>query len=359
MRIDSGTIGMESARRYTSSTVQYTRFALKDYSEGKTQSNPSLAGEEDAGETREEKQSLNNSVISLQERIDSMRNANVSLRSSADNTAMRFRYYTTRFIFHLLFGEEKTGKFLKEDMFLKDLQASPGTATATMEVSAMTLVSYTRESYFAETESVSFCANGKVTCADGRSISFNVEVGMSRSFYEYYKEEYSITQFKQVCDPLVINLDGDVAQLSDQKFFFDLDADGEKEEISTLGSGSGYLALDKNGDGVINDGSELFGPQSGDGFAELAEYDTDGDGWIDEDDEIWSKLKIWCRDENGEDILYTLREVGVGAICLQNVSTDFSLNNAENISQGYLRSTGIFLYENGEVGTVQHLDLVQ
>ena len=89
------------------------------------------------------------------------------------------------------------------------------------------------------------------------------------------------------------------------------------------------------------------------------EYDEDGDGWIDEDDAIWSRLKIWCKDENGRDILYTLRDKGVGAICLQNAATGFALNDEQNTSKGYIRSTGIFLYENGNVGTVQHLDLVQ
>ena len=168
-----------------------------------------------------------------------------------------------------------------------------------------------------------------------------------------------LQQRQQVCDPLVINFDQDVAELSDQTFFFDIDADGKKDEISMLNSGSGYLALDKNGDGTINDGNELFGPQSGDGFGDLAQYDEDGDGWIDEDDSVWDKLKIWCKDENGADILYTLKDKGVGAICLQKAATNFSLNDAQNNSKGYIRSTGIFLYENGMVGTIQHLDLVQ
>ena len=44
----------------------------------------------------------------------------------------------------------------------------------------------------------------------------------------------------------VINLDTDIASLSDQTFYFDIDADGELDEISQLGAGSGYLALDKN-----------------------------------------------------------------------------------------------------------------
>lgn len=97
---------------------------------------------------------------------------------------------------------------------------------------------------------------------------------MSRRFREETKIE-NITEIVDLTDPLVINLDGNIAGLSDQKFMFDIDADGEEESISYLQGGSGYLALDKNGDGVINDGSELFGTKSGDGFADLAEYDAD------------------------------------------------------------------------------------
>ena len=125
-------------------------------------------------------------------------------------------------------------------------------------------------------------------------------------------------------------------------------------------------SLDKNGDGIINDGSELFGTGNGDGFADLARYDEDGNGWIDENDSIWSKLKIWCKDENGNDVLYKLSDKGVGAICLQNVSTDFTLQGDRkaqdgttnaNATNAVVRKTGIFLYENGNVGTVQHVDM--
>lgn len=161
---------------------------------------------------------------------------------------------------------------------------------------------------------------GSVRTKDGREINFNVNVNMSRRCEEYYKEQLNVAEFT-LHDPLVINLDTDVAEVSDQTFYFDLDADGKEEEISVL-NGSGYLALDKNGDGTINDGSELFGTRNGDGFADLAQYDEDGNGWIDENDSIWSKLKIWCKDENGNDVLYKLSDKGVGAICLQNASTD-------------------------------------
>ena len=65
---------------------------------------------------------------------------------------------------------------------------------------------------------------------------------------------------------MVINFQGTGAELSDLRFTFDMDTDGMSEDNAFVGPGSGFLILDKNGDGVINDGRELFGPQSGDGF---------------------------------------------------------------------------------------------
>ena len=116
--------------------------------------------------------------------------------------------------------------------------------------------------------------------------------------------------------------------------------------------------MDLNEDGKINDGSELFGTKSGDGFADLAVYDEDKNGWIDENDDIWNKLKIWVQDENGNSKLYSLAEQGVGAICLQNVSTEFGQRGTDGEINAAIRNTGIFLYENGAAGTIQHLDHV-
>lgn len=227
-------------------------------------------------------------------------------------------------------------------------------------------VSYCRETYVEETEETVFSTQGMVQTEDGRTISFRLNVQMSRSFQAYYQENFTRLEPGMI-DPLVINLEGNVAELQDQTFLFDLDGDGEKEEISMLGKGSGYLALDRNGDGVINDGSELFGTKSGDGFADLAAYDSDGNGWIDENDEIWDKLLIWTKDEYGRDKCYKLSEKNVGAICLSSASTDFSLTSQGNTSDGFqpgevngrIRRTGIFLYENGYAGTIQHVDVAE
>lgn len=208
-----------------------------------------------------------------------------------------------------------------------------------------------------ETESTTFASTGIVKTADGRSIDFNVEVSMSRAYME--KCDMLEVQDYIKTDPLMINLDTNIGSVSDQKFFFDLDSDGKEEEISFAGKDSGFLAWDKNGDGKINDGSELFGTKSGDGFKDLAEYDEDGNGWIDENDSIYSRLKVWTKDENGNDRLIDLKDADVGAIYLRNADTQFSLKNDENKLNAEIKKTGIYLKEStGAVGTLNHVDLV-
>ena len=214
-----------------------------------------------------------------------------------------------------------------------------------------------RSSQFtAEAEATTFSAEGIVQTSDGRSISFNVDLEMSREFIQ--ATEFVTKDTVQIMtDPLVINMDVDSAEVTDQKFFFDIDSDGKEDEISRLGTGSGFLALDKNGDGIIGNGSELFGAKTGDGFSELAEYDSDSNGWIDENDSIFSSLKVWTKDSDGNDHLLSLKEADVGAIYLGNTSTDFSLNNAiTNQTNAQIRKTGIYLRETGGAGTVQHVD---
>ncbi len=160
-------------------------------------------------------------------------------------------------------------------------------------------------------------------------------------------------------DPLIINIGSNIASVSDQKFLFDLDSDGKKENISFAGEGSGFLALDKNGDGKINDGSELFGTQSGDGFRDLALLDDDGNGWIDENDSVFSRLKVWTKDADGNDYLIDLKKADVGAIYLNNADTQFSLKNDENRLNAEIKKTGIYLKEStGAAGTINHVDLV-
>ena len=210
--------------------------------------------------------------------------------------------------------------------------------------------------FVSESESTTFASSGMVKTQDGRSIDFNIEVSMSRAFTSQINTLTTQNYIKT--DPLVINLDTDIGSVTDQKFLFDLDSDGDEEEISFAGKGSGFLALDRNGDGRIGDGSELFGTKSGDGFKDLAAFDEDGNGWIDENDSIYSKLKVWTKDEDGNDYLINLKDADVGAIYLDNADTQFSLKDGNNRMNGEIKKTGIYLHEStGAAGTLNHIDL--
>lgn len=211
--------------------------------------------------------------------------------------------------------------------------------------------------YREERESSSFYSSGTVRTADGRTIEFDIEAEMSRSFAEHSAVEIDFGAVR-LMDPLVINLDGGTAEVSDQKFFFDIDCDGELDNISLLAKGCGFLALDRNGDGRIDDGSELFGAKSGDGFGELAVFDLDGNGWLDGNDEVFNRLRIWTKDESGNDRLVALGAAGIGAIYLGHAATRFSLNSAEdNETNAVVRSSGIYLNEDGSAGILQQIDL--
>lgn len=207
-----------------------------------------------------------------------------------------------------------------------------------------------------EVERMDFAANGTVVTADGKEISFSLKVAMSREFHESTSISIRAGDARLV-DPLVINFDGQATDLTNTKFSFDLDADGSDEEISFVGPGSGFIVFDRNQDGEINDGSEMFGPQTGNGFAELARYDTDGNGWLDKSDSKYDKLQIWNKGSDGNDQLFTLAEKNVGAIFINSISSPFTLESQPGNLDGKIRESSIFIREDGSVGTVQEIDL--
>lgn len=214
---------------------------------------------------------------------------------------------------------------------------------------------YHRSHY--ESEKISFSGRGVIKTADGEAISFKVKFKLSREFVTEQNTSVRLGDAVRLQDPLVINFGGDSAQLTSAKFSFDLDMDGRADSISSLIGNSGFLAIDRNNDNRINNGGELFGPETGQGFRELARYDSDNNNWIDENDQVYDQLRIWTRDSSGNDSLASLKQKDVGAIYLGHQSTRFEINNGQNIMQGQLNSSGIYVSEGGSVGTIQQVDL--
>lgn len=362
--INSSNVGMESARTYRSSTTRKLSLSTKIVSYAFTDEalgNATLLGKNSEEALETEGQGAKAAEHDeTEEALLRMKNSSAAIsariRSITEGTESRsieqIREKCVLYLWRLLFGGDRASKLAEEfDMKEAYMEAQPRELQV-MEVSAL------EEIHFEEEESMNFSTAGTVITSDGREISFNMSVGMSRRFTQYYKQES--TDVIAMCDPLVINLDDDVVGVSDQKFFFDLDCDGKEEEVSTLETGNAFLALDHNRDGTINDGSELFGAKTGDGFGDLAQYDEDGNGWIDEADSVFDKLKIWVKDENGQDKLYTLKEKRLGAIYLGCSETDYTLQSSTTGQiNGQIRRSGVFLYENGMAGTIAHVDMVK
>lgn len=206
-----------------------------------------------------------------------------------------------------------------------------------------------------ESQKMNFNTKGIIKTLDGRTIDISVELNMSREFISH--TSLNIKAGDALIDPLIINYSGNTPSLTKKIYSFDINMDGGLEQISFPTEGSGFLALDSNNDGVINDGKELFGPSSGSGFDELKKYDSDGNNWIDENDSIFNRLQIWTKDESGNDKLFALGQAGIGAVFLGNISTQFDINNNSNDTLGKVQSSGIFLKEDGTPGVIQHLDI--
>lgn len=239
---------------------------------------------------------------------------------------------------------------------LKNVEIETAPPPANQAQSAGFGLVYEYHASYQETESTSFSATGTVKTQDGKSIEFSVNLTMSREFYQETNISIKAGDPEKKVDPLVINFNGNAAELTQQHFAFDIDADGTTDQIAMLKPGSGFLALDKNQDGVINNGSELFGPNNGNGFSELAQYDSDGNGFIDAADSIYSRLRIWQRHEDGSQQLIALGDKDIGAIYLGHAATPFQLRTADNQSLGEVTDSGVYLTESGNTGTVQQIN---
>ncbi len=230
---------------------------------------------------------------------------------------------------------------------------APASAAATLANGEPNRTVQVSEASF-EQEQLAFVANGQVTTADGREITFDLGFALN---YQKLQLSERLTSSAALKDPLVLNLEGLVPGFSSARFEFDLDADGSSESLTQLANNSAFLALDRNGNGQIDDGNELFGARSGNGFAELAALDDDGNGILDEGDSGFASLRLYRSDT----ALLTLGDQKIGAIFLNAAATPFMHLGGDQGAQGespaVLRQTGIYLTEDGKAGTLQQIDL--
>jgi hypothetical protein len=195
--------------------------------------------------------------------------------------------------------------------------------------------------------------SSSINLADGTSIELSMSITMERS---YQQTTLNVVREPGVLqDPLAISFNGQSVSLSSSATFqFDLNSDGQAEQLAALNSNAGFIALDRNNDGVINNGSELFGAQSGNGFADLSTFDEDGNGFIDSGDSVFNKLFAF---NPSSGLLSKLVDLGIGALYTSSVDSPFKLNDSNNRNLGAVRSSGFYLNEDRSAGLLQQVDL--
>ena len=250
-----------------------------------------------------------------------------------------------------------TDTSVSEDLQKIERNATFGNRSGTPADNADWGMEYEYHEQRTEIETTRFAAEGIIKTEDGKSFEFKLSLEMTRSYSERIDVAFQAGNAARQKDPLMFNFAGNAAQLANQRFEIDLDNDGTLENARFAAQGSGFLVFDKNEDGKINSGKEMFGPSTGDGFGELAVHDSDQNGWIDENDPIFAQLKVWTKTAEGSDVLRTLKESNVGAISLGRLATPFSIKDADNSLMGQVRSSSVYLTDDGKAGTVQQVDL--
>ncbi|WP_051275351.1 hypothetical protein [Aestuariibacter salexigens] len=178
-------------------------------------------------------------------------------------------------------------------------------------------------------------------------------LSMSVQFSRQLDIEREVTMsIRELQDPLLFNLGNKTNLIGNSSHDFDLDGDGQTEAIPTLAKDIWYLAYDQNGNGEIDNGMELFGAKSGDGFAELRQLDSDDSGWIDETDERFASLSLW----DGRNQQRSLQEAGIKGISLFSSATPFTFTDNVGQTVAQLRQTSVYLSDDNSLGAVHQVD---
>jgi|GEM_PF-2091567 len=164
-------------------------------------------------------------------------------------------------------------------------------------------------------------------------------------------------------DPLVFDLNGNGLETTGisatNPILFDHDADGVKTATGWVSANDAFLVLDKNGNGVIDNGRELFGDAmlksngqlATDGFDALRDLDSNADGKISSGDTQFSNLRLW-RDLNQDGIsqsneLFTLGSQNIAAINAGSTTNSQILSNGNQLAD-----LGSFIKTDGSSGTL-------
>ena len=202
------------------------------------------------------------------------------------------------------------------------------------------------------TEDNSLGNNNNITDSSGPNPSDSNSDGQSdapNSWWDNLLDQLNDLLPDFLKSPLVVDLDGDGVELyalGDYGSFFDLDGDGQAQLTGWVSPDDGLLALDVNGNGRIDDITELFGSADTDGFKVLAQYDGNSDGVIDANDAVFENLLIWT-DVNSDGVSQASELHSLSDYDIASISLDTQLLDEEYIAGNQITHEATYTMTDG------------
>lgn len=202
---------------------------------------------------------------------------------------------------------------------------------------------------------LNYQVQGKFNIND-QELTLNYSLSLSSKSVSYSKVEISAAALK---DPIIVQFGSQgIGEIKGQKDFA-INEDNILDELPIFSGDVGYLVYDKNNNQQADDGSELFGPKTGQGFIELAQLDSNKNGFIDVEDQHFDQLYLWqpSDDNNPTEQWLSLKDAKIQAISLSAISTPFDFYDQQGKVQAQLRQSSFAISENGLGRGVHQVDV--
>jgi len=220
-----------------------------------------------------------------------------------------------------------------------------------------------------ELQYLSYQVQGQFSLND-QNITLDYQFDLSS---KYASKTTITTTAAALKDPLIIQFGAQGIGEINGETELDINNDKNLNSLPIFSGDVGYLVFDKNDNKTVDNGSELFGPTSNNGFSELAQLDSNNNGFFDSQDNAYQRVYIWQpqqdnssnntsniipkKGNNNQQELVSLAHAGVSAIYLDAIDTPFNFRNQNGDITAQLRQSSFAITDNNQAVGIHQIDV--